>query len=69
MAITEAAFIEWLVEDGATVAESQPIYSVETDKVEVEIESPAAGVLRHGIAEEDEVYEVGTEIGHIECPR
>jgi pyruvate/2-oxoglutarate dehydrogenase complex dihydrolipoamide acyltransferase (E2) component len=66
MSITEATFIEWLVEDGATVAEGELIYSVATDKVEVEVEAPAAGVLRHGTAEAEETYPVGTVIGAIE---
>ena len=66
MAATEATFISWLVEDGASVVEEQAIYTAATDKVEIEIESPATGILRHGTAEEDEDYEVGTEIGKIE---
>jgi len=66
MAITEATFMEWLVDDGEEVTEGQNIYSLETDKVEVEIEAPAAGILRHGVAESEEIYPVGTEIGHIE---
>lgn len=67
MAITEAVFIEWLVEDGAPVNAGDSIYSVETEKVEVEVESPASGTLTHGIAEADEVYPVGTEIGFIKA--
>jgi pyruvate/2-oxoglutarate dehydrogenase complex dihydrolipoamide acyltransferase (E2) component len=66
MAAEEAIFIEWLVDDGAAVTEGQYIYSVETDKAEVEIESPGAGVLRHGKAVPDETYPVGHEVGHIE---
>jgi pyruvate/2-oxoglutarate dehydrogenase complex dihydrolipoamide acyltransferase (E2) component len=66
MAATEATFIEWLVDDGATVAEGHPIYSVATDKVETEVESPAAGLLRHGEAEGEVDYEVGTQLGTIE---
>jgi pyruvate/2-oxoglutarate dehydrogenase complex dihydrolipoamide acyltransferase (E2) component len=66
MAITEATFLEWLVEDGEAVTEGQDIYSIGTDKVDVDIESPAAGVLRHGVATPDEIYDVGTEIGFIE---
>ncbi|MBY6687810.1 biotin-requiring enzyme family protein [Rhodococcus sp. BP-149] len=66
MAATEATFVGWLVEDGASVVEEEAIYTAATDKVEVEIEAPATGILRHGTAEEDEEYEVGTEIGKIE---
>lgn len=66
MAAVEAVFLGWLVEDGAQVEAQQPIYTVATDKVEVEVESPATGVLRHGDVEEDEDYLVGHELGVIE---
>lgn len=66
MAAEEVTFIEWLVADGETISEGDPIYSVATDKVETEVESPASGVLRHGVTEEDETYAVGIEVGQIE---
>lgn len=66
MAATDAVFLGWLVDDGATVEAQQPIYTVATDKVEVEVEAPASGVLRHGEVEEDEEYDVGHELGVIE---
>ncbi|MEU9272618.1 biotin/lipoyl-containing protein [Streptomyces sp. NPDC048251] len=66
MAATEATFIEWMVEDGAPVSEGDPIYTVATDKVETEVESPASGTLRHGDAEGEVDYEVGTQLGTIE---
>jgi pyruvate/2-oxoglutarate dehydrogenase complex dihydrolipoamide acyltransferase (E2) component len=66
MATVEATFIEWLVDDGETVAEEQPIYSVATDKVETEVVAPAGGVLRHGEAVPETVYSVGTELARIE---
>ncbi|MEY4371898.1 MAG: hypothetical protein RL219_667 [Actinomycetota bacterium] len=62
--MTEGTLIEWMVPDGAQVEAGQIIYRLETDKVENDIESPAAGVLRiSGV--EGEVYEVGTQIGEI----
>jgi pyruvate/2-oxoglutarate dehydrogenase complex dihydrolipoamide acyltransferase (E2) component len=64
MSMTEGELTEWLVEDGATVAAGQPIYSVEADKSTQEIEAPVAGVLRRiGVA--GETYEVGVKIGEI----
>jgi pyruvate/2-oxoglutarate dehydrogenase complex dihydrolipoamide acyltransferase (E2) component len=66
MATEEAIFIEWLVEDGATVSEGERIYSVETDKAEVEVEAATAGVLRHGTVVADDTYPVGHEVGFIE---
>lgn len=64
MSTTEGTLTEWLVDDGASVEEGQPIYSLETDKSVQDIESPAAGTLTQK-AEAGETYEVGTEIGVI----
>jgi pyruvate/2-oxoglutarate dehydrogenase complex dihydrolipoamide acyltransferase (E2) component len=66
MATMEVTFLEWLVADGEPVEEEQPIYIVATDKVENEVAAPASGILRHGSAEAEEVYPVGTELGTIE---
>jgi 2-oxoglutarate dehydrogenase E2 component (dihydrolipoamide succinyltransferase) len=66
LAAVEGTFLKWLVEDGQQVVEDEPIYLVETEKVEVEVPSPASGVLRYGAAEADVVYEVGTELAVIE---
>lgn len=61
----EGTLTEWLVEDGAPVTAGEPLYLLETDKVENEIEAPATGLLRQA-ATAGEVYPVGTEIGTIE---
>jgi 2-oxoglutarate dehydrogenase E2 component (dihydrolipoamide succinyltransferase) len=66
MAAVDAMFVEWLVADGAHVAAEQPLYLVATDKVETEVPSPAAGVLRHGTAESETVYPVGTQLATID---
>jgi pyruvate/2-oxoglutarate dehydrogenase complex dihydrolipoamide acyltransferase (E2) component len=63
--VTECFLREWLVEDGATVMNGQPIYVLETDKTETEIEAVADGVLRHNV-EEGGPYEVGTVVAVIE---
>ena len=63
--MTEGVLAEWLVADGAQVAEGQPIFSLESDKSTNEVESPAAGTLKI-IAKPGETYEVGAVLGHIE---
>ena len=55
---------EWLVEDGAVVTEGQPIYNLEIEKTLVEIEAPAAGVLKQ-IAAAGKSFSVGEIIGEI----
>src|SRR5256712_3560397 len=37
--------LRWLVAEGQRVRQGQPLMEIETDKVTVEIESPASGVL------------------------
>ncbi len=61
----EGTLQEWLVDDGASVTEGDPLYLLETDKVENEIAAPSTGVLRQtGVP--GETYPVGEEIGQIE---
>jgi len=64
-AITEAILMTVLVGDGERVDEGTPLYVLETDKVEMEIAAPCAGVVRWS-AEEGEAYEVGALLGVIE---
>jgi len=43
--IHEGRIVEWLVAEGATVAEDEALVKVETDKAVVELPSPRAGVV------------------------
>ncbi|MFC8827372.1 lipoyl domain-containing protein [Streptomyces sp. NPDC057137] len=61
----EGTLAEWLVDDGAAVAAGEPLYLLESDKVENEIEAPASGVVRQA-KKAGESYPVGTEIGTID---
>lgn len=56
----------WLVQDGATVAVGDPLAEIGTDKIDHEIESPAAGTITD-LREPDEEDElpVGTVIATI----
>lgn len=62
--MTEGVLAEWLVEDGASVTAGQPVYLLETDKTETEIEAPAAGTLSIK-AQAGDTYGVGTVVGEI----
>jgi pyruvate/2-oxoglutarate dehydrogenase complex dihydrolipoamide acyltransferase (E2) component len=61
----EGELAEWLVPSGSRVEEGQSVYVLATDKVEMEVEVPATGILHH-VGEAGRVYAVGTVIGHIE---
>ena len=64
-AITEAELTELYAEDGARVAEGDPLYQIATDKVEMDIEAPASGVVTWKVSA-GETYNVGELIAMIE---
>ncbi|MBI1846995.1 MAG: 2-oxo acid dehydrogenase subunit E2 [Candidatus Rokubacteria bacterium] len=57
--------LRWLKAPGDTVRKGEPIVEIETDKVTVEVEAPAAGVLREVTAGEGDVVPVGQTIALI----
>jgi pyruvate dehydrogenase E2 component (dihydrolipoamide acetyltransferase) len=54
--------IHWLKRPGDPVQKGEPIVEIETDKVTVELEAPASGVLRDVTAREGDVVPVGRTI-------
>ncbi|HEX6763161.1 MAG TPA: dihydrolipoamide acetyltransferase family protein [Gaiellaceae bacterium] len=62
MAQETGKILRWLKADGAAVARGEPLLEVETDKVTVEIESPADGTLAGVSAGEGTEVPVGTVI-------
>lgn len=64
VSMVEATLLAWEVPDGSTIQEGQIIYSIETDKVEMEIEAPATGTLTIRAAE-GSVYQVGDLLAEI----
>ena len=64
--ITEAQVDFWLKAVGDAVAEGEPIVSVTTPKVTMELEAPAAGVLAEIIVAEEDLANVGAELAIIE---
>ncbi|TDC47973.1 2-oxoglutarate dehydrogenase, E2 component, dihydrolipoamide succinyltransferase [Micromonospora sp. KC207] len=63
--VTEGTVTRWLKQEGDTVEVDEPLLEVSTDKVDTEIPSPAAGVLRRIVVSEDETAEVGSELAVI----
>src|SRR3954451_10865984 len=60
--VTEGAVTRWLKQVGETIELDEPLLEVSTDKVDTEIPSPAAGVLKKIVAQEDDTVEVGGEL-------
>lgn len=64
VAISEATLVDVLIAEGARVEKGQPLFVVETEKVENEIDAGASGTVTwSGVA--GTVYEIGAEIGVI----
>ena len=62
----EVVVISWLVEPGGTVAAGDPLLTVQTDKVDVDVPSPLAGtVVEHLVGPDDEVA-VGDPVAVVE---
>ncbi|WP_448586025.1 biotin/lipoyl-containing protein, partial [Thermaurantiacus sp.] len=64
--VTEASVGQWLKAVGEPVAADEPIVSLETDKVAVEVPAPVAGILTEQLAREGDTVEVGALIARIE---
>ena len=62
MAQETGKVVRWLKRPGDTVRKGEPIVEIETDKVTVEIEAPASGILREITANEGDVVPVGRTI-------
>ena len=60
--------LRWIKAPGDPVKKGEPLVEIETDKVTVEIEAPAAGVLRDVTAHEGDVVPVGQAIARIYAP-
>ena len=64
--VAEATIGEWLKQPGDAVKLDEPIASLETDKVAVEVAAPVAGVMGHHLAKVGDNVAVGAVITTIE---
>ncbi|WP_330997385.1 biotin/lipoyl-containing protein, partial [Erythrobacter donghaensis] len=64
--VTEGTIAEWLKQPGDAVAVDEPIASLETDKVAVDVPSPVAGVMSQHVVAVGDTVEVGAVIAIIE---
>jgi 2-oxoglutarate dehydrogenase E2 component (dihydrolipoamide succinyltransferase) len=63
--ITEATLGQWLKAPGDAVAADEPIASLETDKVAVEVNAPVAGTLAEQLVKEGDTVAVGAVIARV----
>ncbi|MBI5854808.1 MAG: 2-oxo acid dehydrogenase subunit E2 [Nitrospirae bacterium] len=64
--IAEGTIVKWLILPGGRVERDQPLMEVETDKVSLEIPSPASGFLVEVLAQEGDTVPVGTLLGRLD---
>lgn len=60
--VEEASIVRWLKNEGDAIAKGEPLLSVQTDKAEIEVESPAEGTLRKILLATDVTVPVMTVI-------
>jgi len=65
--ITEATLGQWLKKPGEAVKADEPIASLETDKVAVDVPSPVDGVMGELVVSEGDTVNVGAVIARIEA--
>lgn len=64
--VSEATVAKWMKNPGDAVAADEPLVELETDKVTLEVNAPAAGVLTEIVAQEGAEVEVGALLGTID---
>lgn len=64
--VTEAEVAKWFKAVGDAVEADEPLVELETDKVTLEVNAPAAGVLAEIVAGEGAEVEVGAILGRID---
>ena len=65
LTMTEGSVTSWLKRPGESVEKGEVLFTVETDKVEMEVESPAAGYLGAILLEPKKTVPTGTPIAVI----
>ena len=63
--INEATIAKWLKNKGDMVTADEPIVELETDKVNLEVPSPASGTLSKINAEDGSSVKVGAVLGEV----
>ena len=64
--INEATVGKWLKEIGDEINEDDPLVELETDKVNIEVPSPSAGILSKVNYKNGETVSVGSQLGIVE---
>ncbi len=63
--VEQVVVLEWLVPDGAQVAEGQSVVVIETDKAETDLLAPTSGRIEIIIKVSDQEIPVGSTLARI----
>src|SRR4029077_3015151 len=66
--IFEGTVTKWLKKPGDAIDRDEPLFEISTDKVDAEIPSPAAGVLKEIRVEEGKTVPIQTVVAAIDAP-
>ena len=66
--VEEAAIVAWLKKEGDPVSQGEPLFTIQTDKAEIECESPVSGVLRKILLAPDITVPVLSVVAFIGAP-
>ncbi len=66
LTMEEGTLISWEIEVGDQIAVGDVIGVVETEKVEVDLESPVAGTVTRLLVAEGQTVEVGAELATVD---
>ena len=66
--IFEGTITKWLKKPGDVIERDEPLFEISTDKVDAEIPSPAAGVLKEIKVEEGKTVPIQTVVALIDAP-
>jgi pyruvate dehydrogenase E2 component (dihydrolipoamide acetyltransferase) len=64
----QLVLVEWLKQEGDTVALGESLFSVQTDKAQVEVESVAAGTLLKVLYAAGDTVQAGAPVAYIGTP-
>ena len=64
--VAEGTILKWLVHEGDRVEKEQPIVEISTDKIDTEVPSPVAGIIKKIFYPEGKTLPVQTVIAQIE---
>lgn len=64
----ELVIVEWLKKEGDPVALGESLFSVQTDKAQVEVESVAAGTLLKVLRDAGETVRSGSPVAYVGAP-